>query len=102
MDLSCREVPQVITHEKVLLDCEAEFKEFVDTMDLLGAKLGPPLLQFGYFNKKAFVAMNDSSLGSAIPEKATKGSQVCRRNPKQKLARSQFVEALRERGLHLP
>jgi len=45
-------VPQVITHEKVLVDCDAEFQQFVETMDLLGKKLGPLLFQFGYFNKK--------------------------------------------------
>src|ERR1700757_1402752 len=28
-------VPQIITHEKVLVDCDAEFKEFVETMDCL-------------------------------------------------------------------
>ena len=44
-------VPQVITHEKVLLDCEPEFEEFVDTMRLLGDKLGPLVLQFPYFNE---------------------------------------------------
>ncbi len=44
-------VPQVITHEKVLLDCEPEFEEFVDTMRLLGGKLGPLVLQFPYFNE---------------------------------------------------
>lgn len=47
-------VPQVITHEKVLLDCEEEFEHFVDTTDLLSDKLGPMLLQFPYFNKTAF------------------------------------------------
>jgi uncharacterized protein YecE (DUF72 family) len=52
-------VPQVITHEKVLVDCDAEFKQFMDTMDILGDKLGPLLFQFGYFNKKAFVGVND-------------------------------------------
>src|ERR1019366_1822226 len=52
-------VPQVITHEKVLVDCDAEFKQSVDVMELLGEKLGPLLLQFGYFNKKAFVGIND-------------------------------------------
>ena len=40
-------------------DCDPEFKEFVSTIDLLGEKLGPLLLQFGYFNKKAFVGVND-------------------------------------------
>jgi uncharacterized protein YecE (DUF72 family) len=52
-------VPQVITHEKVLVDCDAEFKQFVDVMDILDGKLGPLLLQFGYFNKKAFLGVND-------------------------------------------
>jgi uncharacterized protein YecE (DUF72 family) len=44
-------VPQVVTHEKVLVDCEAEFDEFVDRMDILDEKLGPLLLQFPWFNK---------------------------------------------------
>jgi uncharacterized protein YecE (DUF72 family) len=44
-------VPKVVTHEKVLKDCEAEFDEFVDRMDLLDEKLGPLLLQFPWFNK---------------------------------------------------
>ena len=44
-------VPQVVTHEKVLKDCEAEFDEFIDRMGLLGEKLGPLLLQFPWFNK---------------------------------------------------
>jgi len=44
-------VPQVVTHEKVLKDCEAEFDEFVDRMELLDEKLGPLLLQFPWFSK---------------------------------------------------
>ena len=44
-------VPQVVTHEKVLKDCEAEFDEFIDRMGLLGEKLGPLLLQFPWFNR---------------------------------------------------
>ena len=32
-------VPQVITHEKVLVDCEPEFDEFIERMHLLGDKL---------------------------------------------------------------
>jgi uncharacterized protein YecE (DUF72 family) len=47
-------VPRAITHEKVLVDCDAEWKEFLATMELLGEKLGPLLFQFGYFNKSAF------------------------------------------------
>ncbi len=44
-------VPQVVTHEKVLVNCEAEFDEFVDRMNILDEKLGPLLLQFPWFNK---------------------------------------------------
>jgi len=43
-------VPQVITHEKMLVDCEADFKHFLGTMDELREKLRPFLekLPSGY------------------------------------------------------
>jgi uncharacterized protein YecE (DUF72 family) len=44
-------IPQTITHEKVLLNCDAELKEFLDTMSILGAKLGPMVFQFPFFDK---------------------------------------------------
>jgi uncharacterized protein YecE (DUF72 family) len=44
-------VPSVVTHEKMLVDCEAEFDEFIDRMGLLHEKLGPLLLQFPRFSK---------------------------------------------------
>jgi uncharacterized protein YecE (DUF72 family) len=47
-------VPRVITHEKVLLDCEQEMDEFINVAGLLGEKLGPLVLQFPYFNSEAF------------------------------------------------
>jgi uncharacterized protein YecE (DUF72 family) len=47
-------IPQVITHEKCLLDCDADLKSFLDGMGIMGEKLGPLLLQFPYFNQKAF------------------------------------------------
>jgi uncharacterized protein YecE (DUF72 family) len=47
-------LPQIVTHEKVLKDCEAEFDEFVDRMRLLNEKLGPLLFQFPHFNKYEF------------------------------------------------
>ena len=43
-------VPQTITHEKVLVDCDAEFEQFVKTMSILEGKLGAMMLQFPYFN----------------------------------------------------
>ena len=47
-------IPQLITHEKCLKDCDEDLKYFLETMSLMGDKLGPLLFQFGYFNKKAF------------------------------------------------
>jgi uncharacterized protein YecE (DUF72 family) len=47
-------VPQLITHEKVLQECDEDLLRFLDTMNLMGAKLGPLLFQFGYFNKTVF------------------------------------------------
>jgi uncharacterized protein YecE (DUF72 family) len=47
-------VSQVITHEKVLADCDAELKEFLDTMSILGPKLGPIVFQFPFFNRGIF------------------------------------------------
>jgi uncharacterized protein YecE (DUF72 family) len=43
-------IPQIITHEKILEDCDAELAEFLQTMELLGEKLGPLLFQFGYIS----------------------------------------------------
>jgi uncharacterized protein YecE (DUF72 family) len=47
-------VPQVITHEKVLLKCEQELDAFLGAARLLGDQLLCCVLQFGYFNKKVF------------------------------------------------
>jgi uncharacterized protein YecE (DUF72 family) len=47
-------VPQVVTHTKMLIDCEAEFIEFVNRMSLLKEKLGPLLLQFPRFTQYEF------------------------------------------------
>jgi uncharacterized protein YecE (DUF72 family) len=47
-------VPQEITHEKCLLECDEEFNQFVETMSILGSRLGPLLLQFPYFNTEVF------------------------------------------------
>ncbi len=47
-------VPQVITHEKALADCDPEFEEFVKKMDILGPKLGPMAFQFPLFDRWKF------------------------------------------------
>lgn len=47
-------VPQSITHESGLVDCDDQLMGFLNVMSLLEHKLGPMLLQFPYFNKKVF------------------------------------------------
>jgi uncharacterized protein YecE (DUF72 family) len=49
-----RQSTAVITHEKVLVDCDSEFEEFVKTMDILGPKLGPMVFQFPLFDRWKF------------------------------------------------
>ena len=52
-------VPQIITHEKVLLDCESEWDQFLETMDVLGDKLGPLVFQFPFFDRWRFPKQKD-------------------------------------------
>src|SRR6202044_2918920 len=44
--LFAAKVPQVITHDKVLVGCDEDLKNFLSTMEVLNEKLGPLLLQF--------------------------------------------------------
>jgi uncharacterized protein YecE (DUF72 family) len=46
--------PRSLTHDKILVDCDAELDEFLSTMELLGPKLGPILFQFPQFNPGVF------------------------------------------------
>lgn len=46
--LFCPKFPQLISHEKKLLDAGLETEAFLETMRLLGDKLGPLVLQFDY------------------------------------------------------
>jgi uncharacterized protein YecE (DUF72 family) len=49
-------IPRLITHQKTLSDCQKELSTFLKTMEILGNKLGPLLLQFPYFNKNVFAS----------------------------------------------
>lgn len=70
----CPKVPQIITHEKRLYNCTAEWNEYAETMQLLGQKLGPLVLQFDYKftysnffeNLKSFIAENKHDLRLCI------------------------------------
>jgi uncharacterized protein YecE (DUF72 family) len=52
-------VPQVITHDRAMVDCGVEFDEFIETMSLLGNKLGPLVFQFPYFDRWKFATQKD-------------------------------------------
>jgi len=47
--LLAAKVPQVITHEKGLVDCEGDLAAFLAAMENLGDRLGPLLFQFPYY-----------------------------------------------------
>ncbi len=51
-------VPQVITHEKLLLDCRAEVRSFLTAARALEQKLLCCVLQFGYFNQRVFAGLD--------------------------------------------
>jgi uncharacterized protein YecE (DUF72 family) len=100
--LFAAKVPQEITHKRVLKDCDEEFKVFLTTMDALGEKLGPLLIQFGKFDKYSFKSLDDF-LERLIPflKKLPKGHrfsvEICNKNwlvPK-------FADILREHGVAL-
>ncbi len=51
--LFAAKVPQIITHEKCMSDCDDDISHFVSVMQNLREKLGPLLLQFPYYAKKS-------------------------------------------------
>src|SRR4029077_2130568 len=48
--------PAVITHQKVLKDCQSDLTSFLTAIEELGDRLGPLLLQFPYFNRNTFAS----------------------------------------------
>jgi uncharacterized protein YecE (DUF72 family) len=46
-------VPQSITHDAFLVDCEDQFREFLSVMSGLRHKLGPMLFQFPHYSRKS-------------------------------------------------
>ena len=59
-------IPQEITHERVLVDCEEPCRQFFQAVDLLEDKLGPLLFQFGYFHPTTFQTL-DEFMARLIP-----------------------------------
>src|SRR6202451_690617 len=95
-------VPQVITHEKVLVDCEDDLNHFLKTMDALGDKLGPLLFQFGYFNKSKFKSGAEFlELLKPFLKKLPKGYKFAVEIRNKHWLDLRFVDLLREHGVAL-
>ena len=96
-------VPQVITHEKVLQDCDREFEEFKSRMELLGEKLGPVLFQFPFFSGKHFRNVNEFVRRLELFLKKTQdtGWKIAIEIRNDKLLDGALREMLRERNVAL-
>ena len=96
-------IPQVITHEKCLEDCDEEFKTFVDTAAGLGReKLGPMLLQFPYFNRTKF--KTGAEFLARLPpflKKLPKDHQFAIEIRNKNWLDEKFMETLREHNVAL-
>ena len=80
----------------MLQDCDEDLKYFLETMDLMGDKLGPLLFQFGYFNKKAFNS-GDEFLARLKPflKKLPKGYKFALEIRNKQWLTAQFFDLLR-------
>jgi len=88
--------------EKLLVDCDREFKEFLEAMDCLGEKLGPLLFQFSYFDNSIFRGVTDflARLRPSLKKLPSDHKFVVEIRNKDWLV-PQFVETLRESGIAL-
>jgi uncharacterized protein YecE (DUF72 family) len=94
--------PRAITHEKMLMDCEPEWRQYLETMELLGEKLGPILLQFGYFNQSAFRTPAEFMARlSPFMERLPKDRRFAVEIRNRRWLDERFVGALREHGVAL-
>jgi uncharacterized protein YecE (DUF72 family) len=93
-------VPQTITHEKCLLDCDDDFAQFVETISLLGDRLGPLLLQFPYFNTSAFQSgVQFLSRLKAFFKKLPKDKKFAIEIRNKWWIKPQFLDVLREHNV---
>jgi uncharacterized protein YecE (DUF72 family) len=95
-------VPQTITHEKVLVGCDAELEEFLKTMDILGPKLGPMVFQFPAFDRWKFPTQKHflevlTPFLSKLPGDRKFAIEVRNKN----WLDATLADALRERGVAL-
>jgi uncharacterized protein YecE (DUF72 family) len=95
-------IPQVITHEKALIDSDSEFEEFVKTMDLLGPKLGPMVFQFPSFDRWKF-SKQDDFLAVLIPflKRLPAGHKFAIEIRNKNWLDARFADVLREHNVAL-
>ncbi|HXO04388.1 MAG TPA: DUF72 domain-containing protein [Candidatus Sulfotelmatobacter sp.] len=93
-------VPQIITHEKCLLECDEEFAEFIEVISLLGDRLGPLLLQFPYFNSEVFQSgVQFLSRLKAFFKKLPKDKKFAIEIRNKWWIKPQFLDVLREHNV---
>jgi uncharacterized protein YecE (DUF72 family) len=95
-------VPQQITHEKVLVDCEKDFENFVEVASSLGKKLGPMLLQFPYFNRAKFKTASEFTARlQPFLKRLPKGYKFALEIRNKNWLDAKFADLLREYGVAL-
>ena len=98
--------PRVITHDRYLEGCDAEWSRFLEAMDRLGAKKGPLLLQFPYVAKGKDAeeyrtgAEFRTRLAAFLP-KLPAGGQFVVEVRNEKWIAEPLLELLRSRGVAL-
>jgi uncharacterized protein YecE (DUF72 family) len=95
-------VPRVITHSKVLNNCQGEFTAFLKNIEILGDRLGPLLLQFPYFNRSAF-ASREQFEGVLRPflQAVPKDFQIALEIKNKNWISGDFLQLLREHSVSL-
>lgn len=94
--------PRSITHDKILVNCDAELQEFLMTMEILGPKLGPILLQFPQFSPGVFPdrhAFTDRLIPFLKKLPPEKKYAIEIRN--KEWLDAEFADLLRQRGIAL-
>jgi uncharacterized protein YecE (DUF72 family) len=100
--LFAAKVPQVVTHEKVLVDAEEDLAQFLKAMDNLGEKLGPLLFQFGYFNRSKFQSGDEFvSLLEPFLDKLPEGYKFAVEIRNKAWLDERFLDLLRDHGVAL-
>jgi len=100
--LFAAKVPQIITHEKLLVDVKDDLAEFLRAMDTLGEKLGPLLFQFPYLNRSKFKSGEEFVARlRAFLKTLPKGYRFAVEVRNKSWLDASLADALRERGVAL-